>query len=133
MEKTIIQNHQLRGKKYDIETLEYNTIKKSICKIESFTEFVHFENEEIIINNFLDRIIEFTNDLNRLTNLLTDLDKELDIKFNAFDHETKADLVVYLSNLRGKAIELHLALLNTPFSEGMKTAISEHQFAVEGL
>ena len=24
MEKTIIQNHQLRGKKYDIETLEYN-------------------------------------------------------------------------------------------------------------
>jgi hypothetical protein len=24
MEKTIIQNHQLRYKKYDIETLEYN-------------------------------------------------------------------------------------------------------------
>ena len=26
MEKTIIQNHQLRCKKYDIETLEYNQI-----------------------------------------------------------------------------------------------------------
>jgi len=53
-----------------VEALEYTAIKTSIGKVESFAQFVHLENEEIMINHFLDKINIFTKDLNRLTDLI---------------------------------------------------------------
>ena len=113
------------------EALEYITVSKSLTKIETFAEFVSIENEEILLNNFLDKINKFTTDLNRLTDLFLELDSILLTDFNKYTEAHKAILIEKLKEIRKKGIILYSTLSRTEMAKGMHTAIANYKRALD--
>lgn len=115
------------------EALEYTAVKMSISKIESFAEFVSIENEEMIINKFLDKVNKFSNDLNRLSSLFEDLENTLLQDFNKYTSEHREYLITELNSLRTKSIKLYVTLNNTTYAKGMKTSIVRFKATIDNL
>lgn len=115
------------------DTLEFVSVNKSLTKIESFTNFVSIESEEIVINKFLDRINGFTKDLDRLTDLLIELDTLLLSDFNKYTSEQRAVLIDSLTKLKKSGVILFVNLSHTTYAKGMKSSLRRYKTSLDSI
>lgn len=110
-----------------MEILEYTRIKKDIEKTYHFANYVTSESEEVLINKFLDTILELNSDLDRLISFVNIIHNCLLNLFDKFSLENKKEIFNNLKALLDSIEKINVVIHS--YSNANKTFKNLEKFS----